>query len=343
MHGLFKRSIGASLEGSLGLDRGTIFAGGTTSPPRRTSSASGKSCEVGILVAFVRLRRTSKQSNSKKKNASVLATLVYCFCMFFSSARIRANSRARPALATTRARAPDRRAHMAVRDVPMSGTVDVDELPDDRDEVDTETFAKRMMKPEPTRTALGGPDPLHREERLVHEAARRGHRRRARRAGTRSRTWTRTASREDAKTTTRTCASRGNHRKPRRLPRRRRRGGRARRARGASGKKWFSDQFIRNASIFAGACLGAAYEVATMPTTVQNFNKAVYAATGMLGEYLPRNYDRALGAVDYYAMVLDVVSALVFFALNVGVALAAVLVTVRVIKIFTGTASPRST
>ena len=32
MHGLFKRSIGASLEGSLGLDRGTIFAGGT---PRR--------------------------------------------------------------------------------------------------------------------------------------------------------------------------------------------------------------------------------------------------------------------------------------------------------------------
>jgi hypothetical protein len=56
----------------------------------------------------------------------------------------------------------------------------------------------------------------------------------------------------------------------------------------------------------------------------------------MLGEYLPRNYDRALGAVDYYAMVLDVVSALVFFALNVGVALAAVLVTVRVIKIFTG-------
>ena len=37
---------------------------------------------------------------------------------------------------------------MAVRDVPMSGTVDVDELPDDRDEVDTETFAKRMMKSE---------------------------------------------------------------------------------------------------------------------------------------------------------------------------------------------------
>ena len=40
---------------------------------------------------------------------------------------------------------------MAVRDVPMSGTVDVDELPDDRDEVDTETFAKRMMKPEAKR------------------------------------------------------------------------------------------------------------------------------------------------------------------------------------------------
>ena len=28
MHGLFKRSIGASLEGSLGLDRGTITLGG---------------------------------------------------------------------------------------------------------------------------------------------------------------------------------------------------------------------------------------------------------------------------------------------------------------------------
>ena len=36
-------------------------------------------------------------------------------------------------------------------------------------------------------------------------------------------------------------------------------------------------QFIRNASIFAGACLGATYEVATTPATVQNFNKAVYA------------------------------------------------------------------
>jgi len=99
---------------------------------------------------------------------------------------------------------------------------------------------------------------------------------------------------------------------------------------------WLPEGVVRNLSILWGACLGAAYEVATMPTTVQNFNKAVYAATGMLGEYLPRNYDRALGAVDYYAMVLDVVSALVFFALNVGVALAAVLVTVRVIKIFTG-------
>ena len=73
-----------------------------------------------------------------------------------------------------------------------------------------------------------------------------------------------------------------------------------------------------------------------MPTTVQNFNKAVYATTGMLGEYLPRGYDRALGAVDYYAMVADVVSALAFFALNIVVAIAMVMVTVRMIKLFTG-------
>ena len=64
------------------------------------------------------------------------------------------------------------------------------------------------------------------------------------------------------------------------------------RARDASGKKWFSDQFIRNASIFAGACLGATYEVATMPTTVQNFNKAVYATTGYVAESLPKALSR---------------------------------------------------
>ena len=51
---------------------------------------------------------------------------------------------------------------------------------------------------------------------------------------------------------------------------------------------WLPEGVVRNLSILWGACLGAAYEVATMPTTVQNFNKAVYAATGMLGEYLPR-------------------------------------------------------
>ena len=44
----------------------------------------------------------------------------------------------------------------------------------------------------------------------------------------------------------------------------------------------------RNFAILWGACFGALYEVATMPTTVSNFNKAVYATTGYLGEYLPK-------------------------------------------------------
>lgn len=44
----------------------------------------------------------------------------------------------------------------------------------------------------------------------------------------------------------------------------------------------------RNLAILWGACLGSAYEVATMPNTVSNFNKAVYATTGHLGEYLPK-------------------------------------------------------
>ena len=104
----------------------------------------------------------------------------------------------------------------------------------------------------------------------------------------------------------------------------------------AKRNSWLPEGVVRNLAILWGACLGAAYEVTRMPTTVQNFNKAVYATTGMLGEYLPRGYDRALGAVDYYAMVADVVSALAFFALNIVVAIAMVMVTVRMIKLFTG-------
>lgn len=51
----------------------------------------------------------------------------------------------------------------------------------------------------------------------------------------------------------------------------------------------------RNLAILWGACLGSVYEVATMPTTVSNFNKAVYATTGHLGEYLPKvgDYSRS--------------------------------------------------
>ena len=104
----------------------------------------------------------------------------------------------------------------------------------------------------------------------------------------------------------------------------------------AKRSSWLPEGVVRNLAILWGACLGAAYEVTRIPTTVQNFNKAVYATTGYLGEYLPRGYDRALGAVDYYAMVADVVSALAFFVLNVVVAIAMVMVTVRVITLFTG-------
>ena len=104
----------------------------------------------------------------------------------------------------------------------------------------------------------------------------------------------------------------------------------------AKRSSWLPEGVVRNLAILWGACLGAAYEVTRIPTTVQNFNKAVYATTGYLGEYLPRGYDRALGAVDYYAMVADVVSALAFFVLNIVVAIAMVMVTVRVITLFTG-------
>lgn len=92
----------------------------------------------------------------------------------------------------------------------------------------------------------------------------------------------------------------------------------------------------RNLAILWGACLGALYEVCTMPTTVSNFNKAVYATTGYLGEYLPKGYSGALSLVDFYAMVADAVSTIVFFCLNVVTAIAMVLVTVRVIALVTG-------
>ena len=92
----------------------------------------------------------------------------------------------------------------------------------------------------------------------------------------------------------------------------------------------------RNFAILMGACLGALYEVATMPTTVSNFSKVVYATTGYLEDYLPRGYSGALSAVDFYAMCADVVSAIIFFCLNVITAIFMVLVTVHFIRLFTG-------
>ena len=75
-----------------------------------------------------------------------------------------------------------------------------------------------------------------------------------------------------------------------------------------------------------------------MPATVQNFNKAVYATTGYVAESLPRNglAGKALSNIDFYAMVIDVLSAVAYFAAIVGVAIACVVVVVRMIGIFTG-------
>ena len=224
---------------------------------------------------------------------------------------------------------------MAVRDVPMSGTVDVDELPDDRDEVDTETFAKRMMKPEAKRplsvdqthyTAKSDWSTKQRDADIDDALAAQGYAlagldENGDPRGPEDDDATKRASRKQSKADE--AAEKAEARRARK---------KTSRARDASGKKWFSDQFIRNASIFAGACLGATYEVATMPTTVQNFNKAVYATTGYVAESLPK----ALSHIDFYAFVLDVLSAAAYFAANVGVAIACVVVVVRMIGIFTG-------
>ena len=214
----------------------------------------------------------------------------------------------------------------------MSNTVDVDELPDDRDEVDTETFAKRMMKPSP-RAALGGPDHYtaksdwSTKQRDMDIDAPRGVRARGlgrERRAARTRRRRREHARLEAPSKAEKAAEKAEEEN--------------RGAARPSGKKWFSDQFIRNASIFAGACLGATYEVATMPATVQNFNKAVYATTGYVAESLPRNglAGKALSNIDFYAMVIDVLSAVAYFAAIVGVAIACVVVVVRMIGIFTG-------
>ena len=228
---------------------------------------------------------------------------------------------------------------MAVRDVPMSGTVDVDELPDDRDEVDTETFAKRMMKPEPTKplsvdqthyTAKSDWSTKQRDADIDDALAARGYALADLDENGEPR------GREDDDANMRVSRKPSKAEKAAEKAEARR--ARAARARDASGKKWFSDQFIRNASIFAGACLGATYEVATMPATVQNFNKAVYATTGYVAESLPRNglAGKALSNIDFYAMVIDVLSAVAYFAAIVGVAIACVVVVVRMIGIFTG-------
>ena len=99
-----------------------------------------------------------------------------------------------------------------------------------------------------------------------------------------------------------------------------------------------TDRAWRNLAILLGACLGAAYEVAVLPSTRRNFNRAVYALTGTWrGESpLSSSAGRALSAIDFYAILADVFGAVAFFGANVACAIAAVIVTVRIIKVFTG-------
>ena len=99
-----------------------------------------------------------------------------------------------------------------------------------------------------------------------------------------------------------------------------------------------TDRAWRNLAILLGACLGASYEVATLPSTQRNFNRAVYALTGRWHGNAPliSTAGRTLSAVDFYAMLADVFGALAFFGANVACAIAMVIVTVRIIKVFTG-------
>ena len=233
---------------------------------------------------------------------------------------------------------------MAVRDVPMSSTVDVDELLDDRDEVDTETFAKRMSKSEPKKplsvdqtryTAKSNWSSKQRDADIDDALAVRGYAL----AGL-DENGDPLGEDDDTRKSASMKPSKAEKAAEKASEKAEAQSKRARRmrTRDASGKKWFSDQFIRNASIFAGACLGATYEVARMPATVQNFNKAVYTTTGYVAESLPKNglAGKALSNIDFYAMVLDVLSAVAYFATIVGVAIACVVVVVRMIGIFTG-------
>ena len=78
--------------------------------------------------------------------------------------------------------------------------------------------------------------------------------------------------------------------------------------------------------------------MAVLPSTRRNFNRAVYALTGTWrGESpLSSSAGRALSAIDFYAILADVFGAVAFFGANVACAIAAVIVTVRIIKVFTG-------
>ena len=216
---------------------------------------------------------------------------------------------------------------MAVRDVPMSGTPDSDPDQGDDDEVDTETFAKSMMHQTKIKTS-GSIDQTHYTARSDWSTKQRdadidaqlkleGLGEDGEDLGKDTKRPSTKLSKKQAKAEAKKKAM---ELKKSQMAQNSKGGG-----------PWFSDQFVRNFSILSGACIGAAWEVATMPTTVQNFNKAVYAATGVSKTIIEKNIN-----VDFYAMVLDVLSAVAYFAANVGVALGCVLIVVRMLNIFTG-------
>ena len=98
-------------------------------------------------------------------------------------------------------------------------------------------------------------------------------------------------------------------------------------------------------SRYPGRVLGAAYEVVVLPVhPPQLFNRAVYAYGHVAGRVtLSVTAVRTISAIDFYAILADVFGAIAFFGANVACAIAAVIVTVRIIKVFTGMNETRPT
>jgi|TARA_B110000259_G_scaffold81600_2_gene95445 hypothetical protein len=215
---------------------------------------------------------------------------------------------------------------MAVRDVPMSGTPD-DDLPAAETEVDPETFAKRVMAVGEQKKS-GSVDQTHYTAKSAWST-------KARDAEIDEQLVSEGYGRVRADFDGNVISATGADVPPKRSKKQAKADSKqtvladAKSAKKSAGL-WFSDRFVRNVSILCGACLGAGWEVATMPATVTNFNKAVYAATGV------SKIGGVAQHVDFYAAALDVLSAVAYFAANVGVALGSAVVAVRMLTVLTG-------